>query len=619
MLKTLRSKFTAIYIVLVIIIGVIGCLSTYNSYILGKHVNGLMVRNYKSIKAVNNMYETIEEQNNSVLTYITGNHVEGIRDFHLNETKFNEYYNIEANNITEPGERELVNELSITYEQYLTCFSELQEIAIHKDLSSAIIYNKSNMIPKFEKIKKILTNVSLLNENDMFASKDKVTTYSIKSMYLFLILSTISVVIGFLFSIISLNKILKPLYYLRDTIKAVKAGDLNKQAAIISNDEVGDLTLEFNNMTERLLQFEQSTLGQLLSEKNKSVTIVKSIADPLIVLDTNFKITLLNNACEIVFNIKETDVLNKYFLEVINNGDLYDYLKNIHDSIDKDIEKKIVYLNIHNKDYYYNIIVSKLKDPLENTTGLVILFQNVTQLKEIENIKSDFIATVSHEFKTPLTSIMIGTNLLSNELIGKLNLKQKEIISTITEDSERLLVLVNDLLNLSKIESSRSIFNIKSYSVLEVIENSVKLFIEQAKKQEVSLHYDIEPKLPKVNVDLEKATWVLNNLISNALRYTSLGDEIEIDAFVSQDKMCISVSDTGAGIPKDYIEKIFDKFIQVPGQDSLTKGSGLGLSISKEIVESLGGEIWCESTLGLGSTFTFTIPISNFDEKKVDN
>lgn len=611
MFRTLKSKFTTIYIILVIIIGVIGCFSTFNNYILGKQINGLMVRNYKSIKAINNMYQTVEEQNNAVLTYMDGNHEEGIDSFKLNEIKFNEYYNVEANNITEPGEKELVNELSLTYKNYLTYFSKLQEIDTNKGLNSAVIYNKSSINPTFENIKGILSKISMLNEEDMFSSKDKVTSYSIKSMYIFLIVSTISVIIGFLLSMISIKKILKPLYSLRDTMKVVKAGDLYKQAPIISNDEVGELTIEFNNMTKRLLVFEQSTLGQLLSEKNKSITIVKSIADPLIVLDTDFRIILLNNACESVFNIKETEVLNKYFFEVINNVDLYDCIKDIHNSIDKDIEKKIIYFNIGSKDYYYNLIVSKLIDPVGKTNGLVVLLQNVTQLKEIEKIKSDFIATISHEFKTPLTSITIGTNLLTNELVGELNSKQKEIISTITEDSERLLSLVNNLLNLSKIESSRAIYNIKPYSVVEVIENSVKLFREQARKREVYLHFEIDDKLPKVKVDLEKSTWVLNNLISNALRYTSLGDEIQIDAFVNQDKMCISVTDTGVGIPKNYQDKIFDKFVQVPNEESDSNGSGLGLSIAKEIVESLGGEIWCESILGLGSTFTFTIPIAD--------
>lgn len=619
MFKTLKSKFAAVYIILVIIIGIIGTFSTFNNYILGKQINGLMVRNYKSIKAVNNMLVAIEDQNGAVLTYINVNHEEGIQAFHLNEVKFNEYYNIEAANITEPGEEELVKELNNTYEQYITLFSELQEIDTLKNSSSAISYYKVNMLPKFNHIKEVLTNVSLLNEKDMFSSKDRVTIYSKQSMYIILMLSTISVVIGFLASMLSLRKFLQPLYSLRETMKAVKEGDLNQQAPLISEDEVGDLTLEFNNMTKRLLQFEQSTLGQLLAEKNKSVTIVKSIADPLIVLDINYKIILLNNACESIFNIKENEVLNKYFLEVLSNGDLFDYISSIYNSNGKDTGQKIIYLNIDNKDYYYNIIVSILKDTLDKTTGLVVLFQNVTQLKQIEKIKSDFIATISHEFKTPLTSIMIGTSLFSDDKIGALNIKQKEIISTITEDSERLLSLVNDLLNLSKVESSKSIFNIKPHSILEIIDNSIKAFTEQAKLKEVYLHYEIEDKLPKVNVDSEKATWVLNNLISNALRYTSLGDEILINAFVNQNKMCVSVIDTGVGIPDDYQDKIFDKFVQVAGQDSDMKGTGLGLSIAKEIIEAFGGEIWCESILGLGSTFIFTIPLADFNEKEVSH
>jgi len=609
MFNKLKSKFSAVYISLVIIIGIIGIFAAYNTFILGKQINSLMVRNYKSIRAINNMSNAVDAQNSAILTYLNISHEEGIKSFHQYSLNFNENYNIEANNITESGEKELVNELNSSYLAYITLFSELQEVSAGGSAQSAVNFYKAKLQPQHTHIKEILSTASKLNENGMFSSKDRVNNYANYSMYLILGLSTLCVVIGFAVSMILLKKFLSPIYSLRETMKAVKAGDLHKQAPILSKDEVGDLTEEFNNMTKRLQLFEQSTLGQLMSEKTKSITIVKSIADPLIVLDTNYKITLLNSACENIFGIKEKDALNKYFLEVISNGELYEYISGVFNSNGNEVDQKIIYLDINGEDYYFNVIVGILKDAEGSNSGLVVLFQNVTSLKQIEKIKSDFIATISHEFKTPLTSIMIGTSLISGEKLGDLNEKQKNILDTIEEDSERLLTLVDDLLNLSKIEAGKSIFDIKPTSIEEIVDASIKGFTEQAKSKEVYIYNTLESNLPKVNADSEKIVWVINNLISNALKHTGANDKIFVNSFIKQNRVCVSIKDTGIGIPKDYLDKIFDKFIQVPGEDEEAKGTGLGLAIAREIIEAHGGEIWCESELGIGTTFTFTLPI----------
>jgi signal transduction histidine kinase len=204
---------------------------------------------------------------------------------------------------------------------------------------------------------------------------------------------------------------------------------------------------------------------------------------------------------------------------------------------------------------------------------------------------------------------MIGTSLISNQNIGSLNEKQNQIINTIKEDGERLSDLINDLLQLSKIQSNKSIFEMKPNSIEDIILTSVKTFLDQAQNKGVDLSYTIENDLPEVNVDFEKMTWVINNLISNALKHTGFGDKISIKASINKNKMLISVKDTGIGIPQEYQEKIFDKFVQVSEYDSETSGSGLGLAIAKEIVEAHDGEIWCESNLGSGSTFIFTLPL----------
>ncbi len=610
MIRTLKAKFSIVYLFMVVITLIVGIVSAVNVYSLGKSIDGLMVDNYKSISVANKMLEALENENSSILTYINISRDKGIEDFHnYSSVFFNEFY-IESNNITEKGEKELVSDIHASYINYLQLFSKFQEIsADNNDTAMEQFYNKE-ITPEFNHLRDLLKKLIVLNEKSMSSSKNRVTQDAQDSMYAILILSGIGIVIAFILSSYSLKRFLSPLYALRENMKAVKEGNINQQIPIETQDEIGELSMEFNNMTKRLTQFEQSTLGRVIAEKNKSLAIVKSISDPIIVLDTNYKVLLINNALEDLFGIKEEDALNKYFLEVIRSGELYDYIQSAYKTHYEVPENKIMYFKFNDKDFYFNVVVTVLNDSEKNSAGMVVLFQNITGIKQVEKIKSDFIATVSHEFKTPLTSLMMGTSLINEESIGTLNHQQKDIIAAIKEDSEKLLSLVNNLLTLSKIESNNSIFNMEPNSINEIIQESMKGFMEQAKNSGVKLSCKLDNDIPMVKADFEKVTWVINNLISNALKFTKSGDSIFISAFRNQDKLCVSVKDTGIGIPEEYREKIFDKFVQVKQGDDTSTGTGLGLSIAKEIVEAHGGEIWCESQLASGSEFLFTLPIA---------
>jgi PAS domain S-box-containing protein len=610
MIRTLKAKFSVVYLFLVVTTLIVGIVSAFNVYSLGQSIDGLMVDNYKSISVANKMLEALENENSSILTYINISREKGIEDFHNYSSIFyNEFY-VESNNITEKGEKELVDNIQKSYVKYLQQFSKFQELSAGKNTTAMVEFYNTQITSEFNNLRDLLNKLVGLNEKSMFSSKDKVTHDAQNSMYIILILSASAIVIGFILSSYSLKRFLSPLYALRENMKAVKEGNINQQTPIKTHDEIGELSMEFNNMTERLQQFEQSTLGKVIAEKNKSLAIVKSISDPIIVLDTNYKVLLVNNALEELFNTKEEKVLNKYFLEVITNGELYDYIQRTYNSHSLVSENKIMYFKFNDKDFYFNVIVTVLKDSEDKTAGMVVLFQNITGIKQIEKIKSDFIATVSHEFKTPLTSLMMGASLINEESIGSLNEQQRDIISAITEDSEKLLSLVENLLTISRIESNNAIFNIEPNSISDIIEESMKGFMEQAKTLSVEIRYKLDSNMPKVNADYEKITWVINNLISNALKFTNAGDSVFISTFRTQDRLCVSVKDTGIGIPEEYRGKIFDKFVQVKDTETISKGTGLGLAIAKEIIEAHGGEIWCESELGEGSKFIFTLPLA---------
>lgn len=611
MIRTLKGKISVVYTCLVLMIAVVGFTSVISFHILSKSIDGLMVNNYKSINAVDKMIEAIDEQNTAILSYINNNEQMGTNLFYKNSDEFYKWYNIEVNNITEIGERDYVTKINNEYIKYMTLFQNVQEIKNKEGTYKALDFYNKKVSVQYNDLKSELKGLSSLNEKSMFNGKNNVTNDTIATMYIILGLSTVAVVGGFFISTFFINRFLKPVYILTESVRSVKEGYLHQEIPVVSTDEIGLLAHEFNNMTKRLQQFEYSSKGKLLEEKNKSLAIVKSISDPLIVLDTDYKVILLNDACENIFGIKEVDVLNKHFLESINNRELYEYISSVYGEEHEKRAEKIMNLEIKEKDYYFNIIATAIEDRNLNIYGIVVLFQNITKLKQLEKIKADFMATISHELKTPLTSIMMGLSLITDKKIGHLSEKQESIVGTIREDGERLSSLINELLQLSKIESDKALFNIEPCSIIGIIENCIRRFNDQAADKEVNLYYEASEKLPKILSDQDKISWVLNNLVSNALKYVNAGDEIFIKAFTADNKIFVSVTDTGVGIPVEYQKRIFNKFVQVKGSDLEMRGSGLGLAIAKEIVEAHGGQIWCESKLDVGSTFTFTILVAN--------
>ncbi|MBB6697057.1 sensor histidine kinase [Clostridium algidicarnis] len=612
--KTFKEKITLVYLSLVITIGIVGICSVINLYNLKNSIDGLMVDNYKSIKASDNMSESLEKLDLIVISSIYNNTEDNIDEFYKESDEFFKFYNIEAKNVTEKGEEELIKELSKQYLEYIKDFSSLQIIARNSQLEEAVMFYNDTMIQTENSVRNTLNDIRSLNEQSMLNNKDKVTNDAQNSMYLILIISTFAVIGGFVLSKYYLDKVLKPIHLLTETIKRVKEGDLNQQSPIISEDEIGVMAKEFNNMTKRLYEFERSTLGKLLEERNKTMAIVKSSSTPLIVLDTNYKITLLNKAFEEFFNIEEKKVLNKHFLEAVDQGKIFDYISRSYKVINSTNEHKEQIINFHIKgeEYYFNVIVTRVanSDDEEKVNGVVVVFQDVTQLKQIENMKTEFISTISHEFKTPLTSLMMGTSIFTEGSLGEINSKQREVIDTIKEDSEKLLALVNDLLKLSKLEYDKSMFVFKSCNVKSIIQNSTKEFYNLAKGKKIDLSYEVQNGLPAIMGDFEKLTWVVNNLISNAIKYSLYEDKINVRAYKSDSKIYISIKDTGIGIPEDYLDKVFERFVQIRPEDSENKGTGLGLSICKQIVEIHKGEIWCDSTLGEGSEFIIALPIN---------
>ncbi|KNY30272.1 HAMP domain-containing protein [Pseudobacteroides cellulosolvens] len=259
MIKTLKGKINLIYLVLVLLIAVVGITASFNLYNLSKAIDGLMIANYKSISAANNMIDAIERQDSAVLIYISVDSSKGKALFADRNEEFLKWYNVTANNITEKGEKELVLAIKASYNNYVRLFFDLQEIRSREGISKAVDFYNNRMMSDFINTKNILKQLCILNEKSMFNSKYSATKNSNNSMYIVLGLSIFAIISGYTISRFFSNKFLMPVTMLTKTMRLIKAGDMNQQANIISRDEIGELAEEFNNMTKRLQQYEQST------------------------------------------------------------------------------------------------------------------------------------------------------------------------------------------------------------------------------------------------------------------------------------------------------------------------------------------------------------------------
>ena len=528
MIKTLKGKISLIYIGLVLLIALIGCISVVDMVSLQKSVNGLMTDNYKSISAMEGARKALDQQNDAVIRYLDLNDETGIDSYYDYDQEFQKAFQEEKDNVTEHGEQTIVDSINANYNELMRQFSLFQNIRDKTGKPAAADYYKNTLKPQITKINSSLDQITSLNQNAMFHKKSTASQNAQTSIYIILLISLIAVSGGFLLSRYFVNMFLNPIHLLTESIIKVRAGELNVTLNVKSGDETEKLIHEFNEMIQRLSTYEKSTIGTLMDEKNRSVAIVKSISDPLIVLDNDYKIVMANSSCEHFFDFQEVETLGKHFLEAIRDGEFFNFITACV-ATGKTMSEKVLYFQ-KDKDYYFNVVVTKNLDADCQSKGCIVFMQNVSEFKELERIKTDFVSTVSHEFKTPLTSIIMGASMLEGGNLGIISAEQMEVVKTISEDGEKLSGFVTELLEVSKLESGMAVYSFEPCSLSAIVESSVWQFVETAGRENVIIQNDVDENLPPIFADFERVKWVMNNLLSNALKYTKSGDSITISA-----------------------------------------------------------------------------------------
>jgi len=415
-------------------------------------------------------------------------------------------------------------------------------------------------------------------------------------LYALLIAFLVSVLVSFFASFF----ISKPIKDISTAAADIAKGNLAKKIFIRTNDEIGDLAASFNYMAEEI----RSKIDQITGNKARLEAVFLSMFDGLIVVDAKGAILLMNKALQDMFMVSK-DPVGRKPLEVIRNIEVQETVDRLL-KMTSGMESREISILMPEKKALMIHGTPVIRDG--KVEGAVLVFHDITEIRRLENIRKDFVANVSHELRTPASNIKGFAETLG---AGALEDKEhaKDFVKIIEANAERLVRLIDDLLDLSKIETGKLKLDFRSCSLRTIADKVIKDLENAAKEKSINIENNMDKDIPDIMVDEPMIAQVFYNLIDNAIKYTDNGGFIKLTAKEQAGFVTVSISDNGVGISEKDLPRIFERFYCADKTRSRQAGgTGLGLSIIKHIVEEHGGQVSVESILGQGSTFTFTLP-----------
>jgi len=602
----IRQKLMLGFGGLLAVIAIVGALTMVQINELGEAIGMILKENYRSVVACQDMKESLERMDSGMLFTLAGNELEGKRLIEENTRKFRYALHVELGNITLPGEREKAEKIRALFERYVEVIPFVTEVG--RSIEERKTEYFSNVQPLFQEIKDIAQNILLMNQTNMSEASNTARSLADTAHRRMLTAIMVSAFLALLFSYLAHRWILHPINRLIESTNEIRGGNLDLVLEGRSRDEIGRLSESFNEMAAALRRVRKEDRINLMRTKRATEEIFKALPTAIAVLDLDGKVEVSTETADRQFGLKPN----------VFAGELgYDWLLPLtRKALDEDniVERdpKNGYLQqfVDNREYFFQPMVVPIPVGPERRepTGVALILKDVTQVHEQQEMKRGVVSTVSHQLKTPLTSLRMSIHLLLEERIGSLNEKQIELLMAARGDSERLVGILDDLLDINRIESGKSRFALEFATPRTLVRDAMEPFLVDAKDKGVTLVNDVSDDLPEVMADAEKIRHAFANLLSNALRFTGPGGSVTIRAKQEQDRVAFLVEDTGKGIPEEELKHVFEQFYRAPGQDE-NSGVGLGLAIVKEIVRAHGGDVGAESALDKGSTFRFTLPL----------
>ncbi|HMK35847.1 MAG TPA: ATP-binding protein [Desulfomonilaceae bacterium] len=605
----LRQKLSLGFGGLFLIILTIGIRSIFLLYELGDSIDVILRENYRSVVACQDMKEAIESIDRLVQFRLLGDAAAGADHIKTHEARFDRALHIELNNITLPGEREKAYLLKDLFQNY----REALRLALDSHISVDARHREyfTRLLPLYEKTKNTADEILRMNQQNMNDANDQArqrATEAIRQMYLLLIAGA---VIAGAFIFLTRTWVLRPITRLIESAHDITAGNLDLVVKIDSSDEIGELSDAFNTMAESLRRVRRSRENKLAQMQNTVQQAFNELPDSVAVLDLNGRVEVATSSAAHFFGLKPDTEIRDVPLDWL--ATLYNQaLKEGRSVASKGISSAIQFF-VNGEERYFLPKVVPILDKEQFPSSVMIIISDVTQQRHEEDLKRGVISTVSHELKTPLTSVRMGVHLLLEQALGPLTQDQLDVLIAAEEDAERLHRILEDLLDIGRIESGKVPMDFHSVLPHVMCLDSAEPFQAAFKDKGINFVLELPSDLPPVWVDPIRINHVFSNLFSNALKHTAAGGTVKLSATADDDCVYFSVTDTGAGIPPEHLKRIFEQFFRLPDQDNQS-GAGLGLAIAKEIVEAHSGIITAESEIAKGSTFTFSVRRSDFAE-----
>lgn len=399
----------------------------------------------------------------------------------------------------------------------------------------------------------------------------------------------------------------RPILNLIVGAEKVAEGDFTHKVMVKTHDELLTLADTFNFMTQKLKEYNDLQIDRIIAEKTKTEAVIYSIADGIVMTDFSGRIVLMNRRAREMLQVSGEEVLGKNLMDYIGDQRIAQSLREIIEQKEKTVVKEI---DLSQGPYkkFVKTGTNIVKTEKGKNLGVVTVLHDITLEKEIEKMKEDFIHSITHDLRSPMTSIRGFVEVLLDGSAGEINEEQKDFLKIIDASSQKLLGMINNILDVAKLETGKMKLALTDFDPKETVERVVKIMEPQAVKSRVKLLSQGLEAVPKIRADSDLMERVIMNLVSNAIKFTPSGGRVDVIGQDFPDRIQVTVADTGQGIPPDYLEKVFDKFQQAGMGTDEKRGTGLGLTIAKYGVEAHLGKIWVESEIGKGSRFSFWLP-----------
>ena len=591
----LKTKVSLSLVFLFSIILVLGGLGAFYLNQLAEDSKAILKDNYISLEFVSNMQKALT----------TLDDPDALTDFDVNLKK-------QEANLTEVGEAQATSAVRREFNRLRAGAADIMKI---------------------NRIRLHLFAIDELNRQAI-VRKSKTAEQTAKDALLWLgSIGTFCFLIVFSFVLNIPNYIAGPIRELTRGIKQITSRNFEERLHFKSSDEFGELASSFNSMAQKLNEYEHSNLARVLFEKKRIDTLVEIMSEGIIGLDEKRRILFINPVAERLLGVERKQLIGKYAPDVATSNDLLrtliqdimtdpDALRSasITGQLPAETGGKLlkIYdpgLNGKGKESYFTKEIHAVEvTPTGETqtvhAGYVIMLLNITSYKELDLAKTNFIATVSHELKTPISAIKMSLKLLADKRLGSLNSEQKEMVNHVEENTDRLLRITGELLNMTQVESGQIQLQIQAANPAELVRVATSALKTQAEQKQIQFNLAIPADLPAVKADSDKASWVLINFLSNAIRHSPEQSSIDITARQVESQVEFTVRDYGPGLREEHRERVFERYFKAPGLNGPFSGTGLGLAISKEFIQSMGGLIGLHADVVPGASFYFRLAIA---------